>query len=253
MPEPSPQQRAALRPYVESGFLGIVEKLAKEMTAPFWWSDPTVVEEMRQIQGGTMCFVHTGKQLLGVTAAHIHREFETKKTRQPALHCQVGGHTFEPEKYLFDIDDDLDIAVYHISEVQVAAARAHIHTAPSWPPINDPTQPHWVGGWLWNLAERDRDQVHHYFAHYIAKLTDHTERSTVVWIGKSTSVPWGNASIPTGANLGGMSGGPIYRLNEEGLSVLTLVGIVSEYSVALEYFRARPLSLLGDVGQIIRA
>lgn len=250
MAELTPEDREKLRPCVESGFLSVMEQIAKQMTAPYWWRDPTRPDQ--PIQGGTLCFVNTGARLVGITAAHIHRAVMLAKANQPLTHGQVGGHSFDPERALVDIDDDLDIVVYALSEIQAAAARAHVHSPYSWPPTIDDKQAHIVGGWLWNLAENQGAEVTHYFAHYIAKLTDVTDRSLIVSIGTSTSVPWGKSRIPPGTNLGGMSGGPIYRLQERPLVLPHMVGITSEYHQGLEFVPGRPLSLVGADGRILR-
>jgi len=45
-----------------------------------------------------------------------------------------------------------------------------------------------------------------------------------------------------------MSGGPVYVLNEQGLAILTLVGIISQY--AFETVRATPLTAVDAMGHI---
>jgi hypothetical protein len=68
----------------------------------------------------------------------------------------------------------------------------------------------------------------------------------------STSIGWGSEALPPGTDLGGMSGGAIYRLSETKLTELTLVGLIYEYSEESEYVLARPLSLVAEDGSIIR-
>lgn len=248
---PSPAQRAALKPYVESGMLSIVSELAKKLTAPYWWYDPTLPDSERILGGGTMCFVHTGERILGVTAGHIHAECVNALATVPGLACQVGGHSFNPERNLIDVDQDLDLAVYGFSEIEVNAARADVHFAPCWPPSDTAALPYMVCGWPWMLSESDGGQTHHSFVHFIAKQTDRTDRNLIITVGPSTSVPWGTTALPEGTNLGGMSGGPVYQIND-GLTVLSLVGVVYEYHVGFELVRARPLSLVNPGGSLCR-
>src|SRR5688500_12397330 len=118
----TPEQEQAIRPFVRSGFLPNLEQLAKTMTAPFWWYTSVDSSEGRVVGGGTMCLVHTGARLLGITAGHIHKAYLAAKTADHHLWCQVGGHTFDPERCLIECrDDTADIAVYALSEVQVSA------------------------------------------------------------------------------------------------------------------------------------
>src|SRR5438067_581434 len=107
----SPEQQRGLKPYVDSGFLSVIEELMKKMTAPFWWYDPTLPRANQRIKGGTVCGVNTGKRILGITAAHVHNEYVLTKASRPKLHCQLGAMTFDPERQLVDSDDRLDIAV----------------------------------------------------------------------------------------------------------------------------------------------
>lgn len=248
----SPEQRQGLRPYVESGFLTVIEDLMKQMAAPYWWYDPTLPRTEQRVKGGTLCVVNTGERILGITAGHVHDEYFGAKANQPKLHCQIGAMTFEPERYLVDVDERLDIAVYGLSQIEAAAARVYPHTATEWPPKNDTNQAYFLGGWLWELADNRGAEVDHYFGHFIAPLTDTTTRSTVIEIKRSSSVPWGEKMISPETNLGGMSGGPVYRLKEQGLVGLHLVGIISEYAQDMETIIARPLSLVTADGNIIR-
>ena len=247
---PSVEQAAKLRPYVQSGFLRALENLAKTMTAPYWWYNASLPEASRVVGGGTMCFVHTGKRLLGLTAGHIHRAYLAAKRADPELYCQVGGHSFDPDRCLIECRDDTrDLAVYAISDIQAAAVGAYVHAPASWPPAVTGSPPVLVCGWLWNLAVSEAQQTHHSFIHFITKLSDSTDRSIIALVAPSTSVPWGDAPLPKGANLGGMSGGPVYVLNETGIQVLTLVGIISQY--AFETIRATPVTAIDPTGRII--
>ena len=166
------------------------------------------------------------------------------------LACQVGGHSFDPERCLVSIDERLDLAVYGLSEIQVNAARADIHYAPVWPPKVDNRDAHLIGGWLWSLNEERDGEVTHSFLHFVTRLSTNSETQLGIVTGTSTSIPWGPNPLPQGANLGGMSGGPVYRVSEAGLSQITLVGIVYEYQPNYEIALARPLSLLDDLGKI---
>jgi hypothetical protein len=68
-----PEAWKQLQGLVSRGYLYALEEGFRRLSAPFWWHDPQRGVSDR-LQGGTMCFVHTGRRLLGVTAGHIHKE-----------------------------------------------------------------------------------------------------------------------------------------------------------------------------------
>src|SRR5688572_18634264 len=123
------------------------------MSAPYYWDEPERGPERRR--GGTMCFVHTGSRLLGITAGHIHQTIVERLRDGRSTWCQVGGHTFNPEARLIDCNIRLDLATYDVSEIQVNAVGADIHHAPLWPPTIDASDAYVVGGWPWTLSSRE--------------------------------------------------------------------------------------------------
>jgi hypothetical protein len=199
-----------------------------------------------------MCFVDTGARVIGITAGHIHAACIRALEAKPGLACQVGAHSFSPLRNIIDVDSDLDLATYAFSAIEANAARANVHSAMQWPPQDTAALPNMVCGWPWHIAESEGGKTHHSFVHFIAKQTDRTQRNIVIAIGPSTSVPWGETALPPDTNLGGMSGGPVYQINETGLAALSLVGIVYEYHDGLEFVCARPLSFVNPDGTLAR-
>ena len=110
------------------------------------------------------------------------------------------------------------------------------------------------GGWLWNLSEnREHEETDHRFLHFLATQVDVTARNLIVEIGVTNSIPWHDEGLPPGTNIEqGVSGGPVYLVRAHGLEILTLVGIIYEYSKELEYVKARPLTLVDAHGRIRR-
>jgi hypothetical protein len=247
----TPEQLSHVRSLAESGYLPALEKWAKRLSAPFWWDVPEETAG-RQRQGGTICFVHTGKRLIGVTAGHIHQEIVDRLATGKSRWCQIGAHTFDPVARLIDLSDAhaLDIATYDLSEIQVNAADADIHHAPAWPPEVGPDDIQVVGGWPWSLSEDGVGSHTHQFLHFIARLSSHSDRNLGIVTYTSKSVPWGRNALPPGTNLGGMSGGPVYRLSEKEIVNLTLTGIIYEYDPGFEVAFARPLSVVNEDGSI---
>ena len=256
--EPTREQLKALRELVESGFIPTLEEMVKQLTAPFFWYDPEEVSGSRTIGGGTVCFVDTGVRLLGLTAAHVHQACIEALERDPELGCQIGGHSFQPSEHLIDIDWNLDLATYRISEIQASAAGSHFHSPPVWPPEapsdNDLVL---VGGWPWRSVIERTDSSRHDFVHCIGRSAGASQRYLSMAMHRSTSIPYGGRSLSPDLNLGGMSGGAMcvlrHLLGPEMIARTELVGVISQLGPEpIDLMLARPLTRIAADGQLIR-
>ena len=255
--KPSPEHVKALRELVESGFIPTIEETVKRLTAPFFWYDPAEVSGSRTMAGGTVCFVDTGVRLLGLTAAHVHQACIEALECNPELGCQIGGHSFQPSEHLIDIDRDLDLATYRISEIQANAAGSHIHSPPAWPPEapndNDLVL---VGGWPWrSVTERTHSSTHD-FVHFIGRSGGASQRYLGMALQRSTSIPYGGRSLSPDLNLGGMSGGAMcvlrHLLGPEMIARIELVGVVGQLGPEpIDLMLARPLTRIAADGKLI--
>ena len=160
--------------------------------------------------------------------------------------------TFEPESRLIQADHELDLATYDFSEVTANAVGVDVHFAPAWPPIVLDGDVGIVGGWPWSLSSAEIGTVAHQFLHFAVRLQVHSADGIGAAVFTSTSIPWGENALPLGTNLGGMSGGPVFRLVAEPIMHLRLVGIVYEYHTEFELILARPLTLVASDGSIGR-
>lgn len=241
---------AAYRQLAESGAMAALEQCAKELTAPFYWYGETPPTDEGEPSGGTICFVYTGQTLLGVSAAHVHRACVEFVESSPGASCQIGGHSFNPADRMIDIDDRIDLVTYNLSAIQVTAAGAYAYSPMSWPPNSSDTDHVYVGGWLWSMTADYTHESTHSFVSFVGKLTAQSSRNLVMGVFKSTSVPWGSGFLPPNANLGGMSGGPLYAIRTEPLMRLELIGITYKYDQNSETVYARPVSLIRSDGRL---
>ena len=248
------ERTATLGLYVRTGILPWIEAWAKDLCTPLWWDVPEQLGPGGGRMGGTVCLVHTGERLLGITAAHIHAEIAARLDEGLSTWCQLGGHTFDPVARLIDTDKHLDVATYDLSEVQVAASGHRAHRPPKWPPdplaLDDICV---VGGYPWELSfdptATSRTQM---FLHFVAHLDDSSNSTSVVLIKPDTSTAWTSRGLGPGTNLGGLSGGPVFRFTEVPgqLSTLTMSAVTSEYG--LDVIFARPLSFVSADGSLVR-
>lgn len=256
---PTSEQLGALRRLVATGFIPTVEQALKELTAPFFWYDPERRTRSRTMGGGTVCFVDTGVRFLGLTAAHVHRAYTKALERDPGLGCQIGGHSFRPFEHLIDIDDDLDLATYRLSEIQANAVGAYFHSPPAWPP--EPSEDDdlvMVGGWPWRSVVEQAGSSTRDFVHFIGRSVGTSKNNLSVALHRSTSVPYGSRSLNPDLNLGGMSGGAMcvlrHLLNPLKVARQELVGVVYELSPKLsDLTLARPLTRIAADGRLIRS
>ncbi len=255
--EPTPEHLKALRELVESGFIPTLEKTVKQLTAPFFWYDPQRASGSRTIGGGTVCFVHTGVRLLGLTAAHVHQACIEALNRDAELGCQIGGHSFQPSERLIDIDRNLDLATYRVSEIQATASGSHIHSPPVWPP-EAPKEDDLVlvGGWPWRTVVEQTDSSTHDFVHFIGRSAGASERYPSIVMHRSTSMPYSSRSLRPRLNLGGMSGGAMCvvrnLLAPDMIAWTDLVGILVETGREIDLMRARSLMCIAADGHLIR-
>lgn len=245
----TPEKLAAIRHWAEIGYLPVIENLAKQLAPPLRWPR---ADSPDAVTGGTVCIVNTGKALIGVSAAHVHRAYENEWHQRTGVWCQLGGHTFDPIERLLSIDDALHIVTYSLSEIQLTAAGADTHHAPQWPPVIEQDDVFVVGGWPWALSKVGQDRITNNFLHFVCRLSSVSPNNLGIVTYTSTGTPWGRNALPPGTNLGGMSGGPVYRLSEAGLTHLMLVGTIYEYQPGFEIVLARPLTLVAPDGTIRR-
>ena len=247
----SPEERARHIVWLhESGILGVVERSVKRMTAPLYWADWSRPDGSQVLHTGTICFIHTGARLLGVTNRHVHDSCVKALADGPQVTCQIGGASFDPAARLIDRSEHYDLVTYDISEVQTNGADADIHYAPTWPPAVDPEGLVIVGGWLNAFRAEGENETTHSFLHFYAYTRNVSEEQIGVVTYTSKSIPWGSAGLPVGTDLGGMSGGPVFLIREDPLTKIVLIGINYEYHDSFEIVLARPLSLINEHGAI---
>jgi len=237
-----------------SGLFSTLEESAKRLTAPFFWYSADPDSSSNPVVGGTMCFVRTSVRVLGISAAHVHRDCVKALSASSDMACQLGAHTFTPQDHIVDIDDALDIVTYDLSEIQVTAARAYAHAPAVWPPPPPRNADYAVAaGWPWNLSAQETTRFSHQFLHFIGRFNIDGVRQIGMATHRSHSVPWGQRSLPPGLNLGGMSGGPLFALRTDGLMRLELVGVISDFIQSIEQVLARPVDLIALDGTLVRS
>src|SRR2546423_2012600 len=93
--------------------LSVYEAWAKSLCAPVFWRDPA-----NQMHNGSMTFVRTQSDVLGITNAHV-AEGLANCTDESG--CQLGGAHFDPSRFIAR-HPTMDLASFRLSDVILAPA-----------------------------------------------------------------------------------------------------------------------------------
>lgn len=219
---------------------GLQQQLSKSagaMCAPFWWSlQEQPGQRAHILRNGTICFVNTGSAELGVTADHVLNKYLSQLAEygDVALECQFGGSTISPENRVLDRHTDLDLATIHVPEVFITAAVSPPrmqHKPLSWPPARAQIGELVVYGGHPGILREEKVQVADFpFQWVMGGVSDVSENRIILEPGFE-KLTWLNPEPGKEFNrdFSGMSGGPVFRVIDQPLLRLELIGFINEY------------------------
>lgn len=193
---------------------------------------------------GVMVF--TGRTLCLCTAQHVMKEYRELRQKDGRVVFQAGTVSFDPEpRLLFEsVSDDLIVLGMNGSDQKRIPALTW--SCPVWPPA-DPALDEYVAfaGLPTEYRINAGTELQFAIVGGILQVISasgnnfkcHMARDTVIK-SRGTHVP------PPGANLGGMSGGPVFRLVNY---VPDLCGIITDFGESLEIYYMAPLRLAASV------
>lgn len=223
----------------------IHERVAQACCAPVFWRDG---EHGRH--NGTMTFIRTTTQVLGLTNAHVADGLANCRD-ELGRRCQVGGAYFDPAR-LIARHPEMDLASFQLSDVFLTQVGPRQFAAEirAWPPGSATEgSPVMFGGYPATYrSERPDGTVDFSFAWFAAKVQSSSSKNLGMVLEISRSISVGRIPITKDIDLGGWSGGPVFRIAEEsGIERLELSAIIYEYSAINEIALAHPLTdLLSD-------
>ena len=235
-----------------SGYLPTLRLLARSFCCPFWWHGTSKNGSYGVLHNGTVCFVDTGTRTIAITAAHVYRQYLKDKATDAAIVCQFGGITVQPAEKLIDCDDRLDLATFDTSDVVAAASGASVHVPNSWPTSSiregDAIM---FGGFPGVLRSEGADVLNTPFQSFAGAATNVGSDN----IGLTLDLPnlyWPqNHGGLFNAHLGGLSGGPVFRVISTPIERLELAAIIYEYQTSYELMLVRPLTLIEPDGHLV--
>jgi len=234
-----------------SGYLGVLRALIRSHTCPIWWWDDDMPGTDIILHNGTMSFVNTGSSVLCITADHVYEQYLIDRENYVSAKCQVGNVTVELERYLVSRDSKFDIAVFKLTPFLLGATGAVVHNAPRWPPADlRPSDIVIVGGYPGKKREERFTSVVHDFYSFIGRVDHSSDDHASLYLNMPESYSPQGVSIEGQPDLGGMSGGPAFRLNSEPIETIEMVALVYQANQAYELVFARHLSRVTSTGKL---
>jgi len=232
-------------------YINQVREWAEGCCAPVFYRDDT-----DQQHNGSMTFVDTGQEILGITAGHVADSIIKHCDSRPGHGCQVGSADLDPNR-LIARHQDLDLAIFRLSAPFVTTASKHTVTIPSWPPraprIGELGLFCGYPGIYRNTRERER-QIEVAFLYFVGLVESVSDRHFGMSLRIGDAYSHGHERVPEHADLGGWSGGAVFRVIEDDvLARLELAGIIYEYSPVSEIVLAHAVSCVGQNGTFMIA
>jgi len=182
---------------------------------------------------GASCFIlRFADRLVGVTAAHVVREFQKAKAATPSLVCQLHRMPFDLEAALIDIDDTLDIATFGISERELKTTLTDaFDVSARWPleGVVERDASIQLIGYPENIRvinSFERSAVFNAWGAFDF-IDDFNEREIILTYDPEKVLP-SPTKPPLGYNMSGCSGGPaiVHEIRPSGLHLWHPVGII---------------------------
>jgi hypothetical protein len=191
------------------------------------------------INNGSIFFLDLGGRLLAITAAHVYRDYLSKKAKYRHVRCHVGNVEFDAERRLRGLRENVDIVTFDFTydELRRVKKQALLADVVSWPP------PHPFSGQaaiLVGFPAASRlwvDPRSMSFGLYTATLVINAASDRQISFDRKYWIDvMGRGLTPRGFNLGGISGGPLLTAYEiDGVWNFHLGGVISEARTSLDY------------------
>lgn len=235
-----------------AGYTRILRDWARSHTCPFYWYDDSRPLGDSILHNGTATIVNTGTATLVITANHVFEKYLQDKERLPHLKCQFGGVTVHPERYVASSNPAVDIVTFEFPAVLVAGTGVTVHNPRVWPP--DKLQPSELvifGGYPGHRRAEREQALDTDFISFISSVTRSSDDHICVYLDLTNSHwPQGEA-VGDRPDLGGASGGPVFRFRTEPIEAIEFAGVIYESSQEFELVYARHASHISSNGVII--
>jgi hypothetical protein len=222
----------------------------KKSVVAFHWGIP---REGVTCGNGSMFFVDTGKQLLGVTARHVYEAYGSSKSQNSEVICQLNNLRFDPHERFIDCGRTCDVATFTITRAELDILERI--TVP-WPPVI-PKEDHAV--LFAGIPEQGRTnpkQGYVDFSVYLAMGTVNSTSDSDISMVKPPNdelIDTMECGLPPlGYDLSGMSGGPVAIVQETAFGIVSwsISGIIYENHQEYEIIKAARADCLQEDGSV---
>lgn len=252
------EQKAYLRELEASGYLKQIREFAMARCAPFFWSSQEPGQPAKIVHNGTITYVATGQRELGITNAHVYNQYEKDRAALSDIEAQFGGSTIYPEQRLIDRNAKLDLAALDVPKLFLdsnLAGKKH-NRPPGWPPTRLKAGELVIyGGYPGALKEPKTGEIVWPFQSFTWWVSEVTDSNIVLHVDFPNLLWPGHEEEKFNENLGGISGGPVFRVVETADPAtkkiakvhFELVGIIYEFSAMVDSAFARHIdNVLAD-------
>jgi hypothetical protein len=160
-----------------------------------------------------------------VTCNHVYEALLIDRRKCPTLTCQIGNVPFD-ESTVLDSDKVVDLATFPIGQT---VPTERVHRAEVWPrqPLRagESVMPAGFPGVLRTV--QDSDTMRSDFVAFLAKAETPSDSKMALRID-DTYWPEGSDTLPPQVDLGGMSGGPVFRRRSDAVDDIEVAAFVYE-------------------------
>lgn len=235
-------QRARLRALKDCGYLDQLAAWAKGCCAPVFYRDAAGVRH-----NGTMTFVDTGSAVLGITAAHVADAVLAHCNDGPGQGCQVGAAELTLDRFIAR-HSDRDLATFRLSTPFLAAAGHYAASVSRWPPTPGVGREMVLyGGYPATYREESEHELDVAFV-WFAVWVETSGWNVNAALRIADSLTADTARVPAHVDLGGWSGGPVFRILGDVIERLELTAVIYEYTPVSEIVLAHCLSCIASDG-----
>jgi hypothetical protein len=224
----------------------------KSATVPLWWWRNSLPIGNSILHNGTLCAVNTGEKTVCVTAGHVYAQYLGHIKEYDDVGCQVGNVRIKLDDYLIEYDPIVDLATFEISPILIAGFGIRVQEAHTWPPASlCQTEIVVLGGYPGNFRRERSGEVASSFVSFFVPVAQSSGMHSGFQLNLADSYwPDGSGGIPERAELGGISGGPIFRYHPSPVEFLELAGFIYEANAEFELIRGRHASCVDAFGRI---
>lgn len=228
----------------------IILRNVASYVAPFFFGDP----KLNSAWQGSIFFISIEEGIIGITADHVYQGYLDEKDKNQSIKCYIMQEVFDIENKLIDRNSKLDVATFTFTEIEIEKiARAVYRIEPKYWPVDPPIEGQEVifAGYP-GVDRHIRGQVVdigcHMALHRVQSISD--KDISCVFEREYMVDALGHGLPQPKQFLGGISGGPLFKLITNGIERWELVGIVYEFDQDNEILKARQTKYILPDGRI---